>query len=239
MYIAICDDDPADRGATEAAVRQYARERQEFHVETCCFSDGRALLDAVAGGRSFAVCLLDVLMPELTGIELAGRLTELRQKTPVIFLTVSPEYALDAFRVSARQYLLKPVQAPALYDTLDSVLSGIKRERPITIPAESGDVYAPLGRITCAECSAHRVRYHMDRAEDVVSRTLRVPFQEAIRPLLDSGRFLQPHRSYAVNVDYIARISGGLVTLRDGSTVPISQLRCAEFKKKYMEFMID
>ena len=74
-------------------------------------------LDAIAAARPDVV-LLDVQMPGMTGIELAGHLCKLESAPAVIFVTAHDEYALKAFEVHALDYLLKPVRAARLAESL-------------------------------------------------------------------------------------------------------------------------
>ena len=65
--------------------------------------------------------MLDIEMPEMSGLELAERAQEAGYDGIVVFLTAYREYALDAFSVSALDYLLKPVSSAALAKTLEKV----------------------------------------------------------------------------------------------------------------------
>ena len=69
------------------------------------------------------LALLDIEMPEMTGIQLAGKIKETRPGTAVIFLTAYSQYAVDAFAVRASGYLLKPVTKDALTTEIGYVLS--------------------------------------------------------------------------------------------------------------------
>lgn len=239
MSIAICDDDLTDASRIQGLVRQYCRERPGVELEAVYFESGQALLDAVKEGQSFSLYLLDILLPEMSGIAIADRLAELRARAPVIFLTSSPEYALDAFRVRALNYLLKPIQAPDLFVALDEALASRTRPRPVLIPTEEGETAVPIDRIVYAECNIHRVRYHLSDGSVLLSRTLRVPFSQAVRPLLESNRFLQPHRSYVVNADYVLQLAGNSLTLMDEQSIPVSQLRMPEVRRQYMDMMLE
>lgn len=71
------------------------------------------------------------------------------------------------------------------------------------------------------------------------SRSIRVPFAEAISNLLESGRFIQPHRSFAVNMEHIVRLTVQEIVLRTGARVPISRLRLAACRAAYQNFLLD
>lgn len=80
---------------------------------------------AILEGTPVDVALLDIRMPEMDGIELAGHLQKLAAPPAVIFTTAYDDYALKAFEVNAIDYLLKPIRAERL-------LAALKKARALT-----------------------------------------------------------------------------------------------------------
>lgn len=85
---------------------------------------------------------LDIEMPEMNGLELAARLLELHENIEVVFVTAYRQYALEAFRVHALDYLLKPIDPHLLHRTIERVL---KRRKGI-VPAKAA---SSASRIVC------------------------------------------------------------------------------------------
>lgn len=73
------------------------------------------------------VVFLDIEMPDVDGIELAGRILDLNRRTDIVFVTAYNQYAVEAFRLNALDYLLKPVSSDRLKDSLQRII----RSRPI------------------------------------------------------------------------------------------------------------
>ena len=73
------------------------------------------------------IALLDIDMPAMNGLELAARIREMHPETAIIFLTGYAEYALDAFKLHASGYLLKPINREKLYAEVNYALSGKNR----------------------------------------------------------------------------------------------------------------
>ena len=69
------------------------------------------------------------------------------------------------------------------------------------------------------------VHFHLLSGEDVVSLSLRVSFAEVAKPLLEDGRFLQPHRSYVVNLAAVSQLAAGEFWMQSGARVPVPRGR--------------
>lgn len=88
---------------------------------------------------------LDIEMPEMNGLELAGRMLELQEDSEVVFVTAYRQYALEAFGVQAVDYLLKPVEPDLLHRTIERVL---KRKKKIA-PVQAAETADTATRIKC------------------------------------------------------------------------------------------
>ena len=79
--------------------------------------DGGSALEAIAAQQP-DVAFLDIRMPGLTGIEVAAAAVEASPRTQVVFVTAYDQYAIDAFDAGAVDYLLKPIAADRLAQTV-------------------------------------------------------------------------------------------------------------------------
>lgn len=243
MRIAICDDDAVELEQISTLLAAYTQAHPALLLRVHPFSSCEDLWAAVEKGQDFDLCLLDVLMRNgIGGIALAERLALRPSRPIVVFLTQSPEFAVDAFRVRARHYLLKPLEQASLFTMLDEIIALLLggRDKPVTISTvQNSRTTVPLSSITYAECDVHTIRYYMSDGVVLDSRSIRVPFAEAISNLLESGRFIQPHRSFAVNMEHIVRLTVQEIVLRTGARVPISRLRLAACRAAYQNFLLD
>ena len=157
-------------------------------------------------------------------------------RAPLAFLAHTTAYAYEAFRVDAMQYLhipFRPEQLTALLDRATEPEYG----PVIPVTTAMGLRALPFADIEYLECTHHVVHYHLASGEDVASLSLRVPFSEVAKPLLADARFLQPHRSYVVNLAAAAQLSSGELWMRSGARVPIPRGREPVVRAAFRAFL--
>jgi two-component system LytT family response regulator len=124
MNVIIVDDEPAAR----RQLREFCETEPDLNV-VAEYGDGQAALDAIRASPPDLI-FLDIQMPFLNGLALARALDA--QTLPlIVFVTAYDQYALEAFEVSAIDYLLKPFDEPRLRKTLVQV----RRRRGAESPA--------------------------------------------------------------------------------------------------------
>lgn len=107
MFIYIIDDEPLILKASEQVVR-----RAVPGVKIQTFESGEDALEMMRAARTYPdVVFSDIEMPGINGLELAVKLKMISPHTRIVFVTAYSEYALDAFRVHANGYILKPMNA--------------------------------------------------------------------------------------------------------------------------------
>lgn len=177
--------------------------------ELDCVGEAESAEVALAKIQSEAVdiCLLDIHMPGLSGIELVSQLSTLARPPQIIFCTAYEEHALEAFGVNAADYLLKPVRLPRLKQALDKAQALAMAAH--TIPAQDDILVLPCGSDTLrlhwrdiqafiAEDKYVVVVTEQDRhLTSVTLKQLEADHQE---------RVLRAHRNALVVVDKVVRL---------------------------------
>ena len=79
--------------------------------------------------NSVDIAFLDIKMNNMTGIQLAGQLTQINEKTNIVFVTGYSEYALEAFSVYASGYILKPATEKAVLNALSNLRYPVENAR--------------------------------------------------------------------------------------------------------------
>ena len=133
---------------------------------------------------------------------------------PIIFLTTSPDFAVESYDVEAAGYLLKPLQEEKLQKLLERVLIQPDKQR-VCVRSNRRHRYLFLEEILFIESDNHSIRIHLASGEVIGS-------SEKLGELatrLDE-RFLRCHQSFLVNMEHIADVNEDFV-LKDGRAIPI------------------
>lgn len=195
---------------------------------------------------------LDVQLHELTGFDLLGRIPEINFE--VIFTTAYDNYAIKAFKFSAIDYLLKPVdpddllqavsklqrvlQQHDLSDKFNTLLHNLKSgsgaSKKITVPTSKGLMFLPVNDIIRCESDVNYTTIYLkDKQQLMVAKTLK-EFDD----MLAEHQFFRIHNSHLINLDYIKSYhkgKGGYVTLSDNTSLEVSTRRKDLFLKKIEE----
>ena len=224
FHIAVCSPDPVLRGRVQRhCMEYYARRADACIVEQ--LESTAALLRQEEAGFRYELYLIELPAANpCSGLQAAAELRRRGVRAPLAFLAHTTAYAYEAFRVDAMQYLhipFRPEQLTALLDRATEPEYG----PAMTVSTAAGLRVLAYAEIEYLECTHHVVHFHLCSGEDVPSLSLRVPFSEVARPLLEDGRFLQPHRSYVVSLAAVRLQTAGELLMASGARVPIPRGR--------------
>ncbi len=241
LRIALCDDEPGQRDLTGGLLRQYMEERPNLAARLTVVSTGAELLGQMEAVGGFDLYVLDVIMPELSGIDVGVRLRELGSDAPIIYLTSSPDYAVDSYLAQAFYYILKPVDPAKLFGVLDRAAALLEKRRAASVPVKtkSGVRLVRLDEILYVGLAGRLAQYHLSGGERVDSLTLHSSFQAEIAPLLADARFVLCASSFAVNLHYVTAVDKGELMVGDQFRVPLSRGLAAQVKKRWGDYWLN
>ncbi|MGM9941560.1 MAG: LytR/AlgR family response regulator transcription factor [Bulleidia sp.] len=237
IRIAVCDDSRVSLDHITDILQDFqTMYHMSFAVQA--FDNGHALLDAFSAGSGFDICILDILMPGFSGMDCAREIRQFDHSTKIIFLTSSPEYALESYAVKAADYVLKPIIRETMFDVLSDVIAQLSyREGPsIVVRSEQGIQKIILSNLMYVEAMGKKTVYHLFPDRTV---TCREKFAKVCDNLCQEGCFLQSHRSYVLNMNCIDRITGNDIILSSGHVIPIAQGRAKEIRQMYLAFQME
>jgi two-component system, LytTR family, response regulator len=219
MRALVIDDEPLVRAALAKLLPRRA-EIDEFEVAHDAVQ-ALALLDK----RTFDVLMVDIHMPEMSGLQLVEHLSKQRAPMPsIIFITAYHEHAVEAFEKRAVDYVLKPFDPARVHDALDVAVRRSAQERAdrllgmlndlkirperssrIAIKDKGRVVFVDIAEITSVEANGNYVLLQ----QKVGSYLLRETIGEIAEKLKSHG-FIRIHRSVLVNSHHVESIEPGV-----------------------------
>ncbi|WP_445683346.1 LytR/AlgR family response regulator transcription factor [Sporosarcina sp. FSL W7-1349] len=158
------------------------------------------------------VVFLDVEMPKMGGMEAAKSLLELKKVPLIVFATAYPQFAAEAFRINAVDYLLKPYDEDQLKQTIGRI------EKLLETPQTPGDVASHIGKLAVemdGEIDYILIRdilymYRDEKVTKIITSRRDYEVRTSLKELesrLASFPFFRIHKSYLVNLNHVSRLT--------------------------------
>lgn len=235
INIAICDDEIKELEKLSAFLDLYKKvKRPDIKIHS--FLSGFSLLDAIEQGTTFDVVILDIIMPKENGVNIARELKKEQENTEIIFLTSTPEYAVESYEVNANNYILKPIRKEKLFLALTDCLDDIEKKQTSGFIIHSGtNQYTRIfySKLMYGEAMHKSVNLYLSDQTVVTSV---MTFTNLLKLLSSCPDFIQPHRSYVVNMHYIEHIMKRNLILTNGEHIPIPKNNYERISKLFFDF---
>ncbi len=225
--IAIVED---NRNFAEEVSKEVSSSRWECPIEIDVYEDSVAFLDNVKNGKRYDLCLTDIEMPEMNGIELAK---EIRKSDPyilLIFLTAYPKYAILGYKVAAYDYILKTHFKAEWSRAQIRIQREFEKADTEFYLIETPNIYEkiPLSHILYIyKEKKYTVFVQVDRTSSV-RKTLKQVRQE----LMGKDQFILVERGHIANIEKIKRLKTRELEMENGKIIPIGHIRSAEIRDK-------
>jgi two-component system LytT family response regulator len=194
---------------------------------------------------------LDIEMPGYSGLELLDFFDEDELTFDVIFITAYNEYAIQAFRFSAIDYLLKPLQQQQLMDAVDRFVKKTEKqstnrletlksnlntdepigEKRIVVPIGQSLKFLKLSDIVMIKGEGAYSEVVLRHGEKLLASKNLKHFEEMLSGV---SRFFRSHKSYIINMHEVVEYSksdGGVIHMKDNLTAGISPDKLEDFMK--------
>ncbi|MDD3347832.1 LytTR family DNA-binding domain-containing protein, partial [Oscillibacter sp.] len=173
----------------------------------------------------------------VSGMEAAREIRGFDQDAELVFLTASPEFAVESYRYRAQDYLLKPAKREQLFPILNTLLA--KRKKPqdgLSVRTKTGVAWILYERLAYVEVVNKWVYFHLS---DGSVREAVSPLSAFEEDLLSRPEFVRTHRAYVVNLLQVAELDASGLTTLSGKKVPISRQNYAGVREAYIEQLFE
>lgn len=230
IRVAICDDDPLFMDMVkEKTFNFFMPTGQEFDLS--CYSSGKPLLNT---DKEYHLYLLDIVLPEFSGLELADLIRTRNPECSIIFISSMHNAVYDSIRYAPLRFIRKenldtelPEALEAFYlkyrKTVDSFIVSLKEK--------DRELLLPVSKILYINCAGHYLEVN---SLDGIHK-IRGKLSEYERILSDSW-FCRASHGQLLNLRFISYLSGDLVIMSDGLKVSLTRTYRRSFISSYMKY---
>lgn len=240
MYsIAICDNDRLDLSLLSQNVESWFNQHKEIDWKITLFLQVDELINMINKGKHFDLYLLDIMMPNINGVELGRLIRKEDYDTPIIYITSYPDFALEAYGIHALRYITKPINIKELYSALDLAYIILRNQSASTILIKENDSINSviIDDIMYVENSVRNSIYTLNNNKQIISVRRTGSFEQALGPLLKIPHFIQTHKSFFINLKYVNSLHSNTVIMDDNKKIPISRKHLSSVRSSYLNFI--
>lgn len=222
LRIALCDDDLVFIHELHQKIVKFCQETGfDENISIAEFSDSVYLSRTISSGNSFDLFFVDIEMPQMNGLELAGHIRTHLPVALIVFLTSHSEFSLEGYKFGALRYIPKLDLARQLPEALSAAQTEFSKleRRFLTVRHYTDVMRIPYQKIVYVR--------HVLRISQIITLDLGTVKDsrglKAIHEQLDDERFIYIDRSTFVNLDHVRQIKGNEIILRNTERLPVSR----------------
>ena len=235
IKIALCDDDinalPIIAGAADSAFRA-----REIRPEIIRFTSGRDLLASMEKTR-YQIVLLDIEMPDMDGIAVGKVIRDRGDNTPIIFVSECESRVFESFLIQPLGFVRKSNFLNDIAAVAELYIKTCVQEQNseyLEFHTRSGLLTLKSKQIRYIEGSRNYQMLYTTNGDAPIEVKMTM---DRLEEMTEPQGFIRVHKGYLVNYRYIQRIQSNLLTLQDGTELPIGRSKIAEVKTKYLSLI--
>lgn len=232
IRIAICDDSAYIREETKKYILKYSF-KNDFEYSLDEYESGEELLES---DKIYDLIFMDYQFEKtkLDGISIAKELRRKKIEATIIFLSSYPAVVFQTFEVGTFRFLVKPIEEDKFNDAINSFLSTLEKEEILTVRADGMNHFIKENSISYVEgYGKYCIIHFMDNRKSLECHETLASVESRLPPL----HFYRCHKSFLVNLKYVASYNRTDLILENGETVLISRNQYKEFTEAYSDYL--
>lgn len=233
IKVAICDDEEAMVSLHKEIVKSSLQPCGIGYEITSYIRSTNLLYDIMDDGFFYDLILLDIEMPDISGMEIPKKIKSFLPNVKIIYVTSHTEYAIDAFELSIFRYVSKGNLENKLTAAVADAakLIELEADREYIIQNSKRMEKIPFKEIYYIQRDGKNASIVSSTGISKVRKSLQQVFDE-----LNTPEFIFIDRRYIVNIIKIMKISDGMAVLKNGEQLPISRSHLQEVKCQINRF---
>lgn len=234
MNIAICDDDINFLNKLQKYTNEILKE-MKINIEILAFNDGESLLNSIQNKKKyFDILLLDVDMPDVSGLKVAKTLRQMDVDIIIIFISSYEKYVFDSLEYNPFRYIRKirlkeelPIALKSAYSLFEK-----RKKKYIIVKNDDGEYKIEESEIYYCELVKRKLFIHLSNNRILGTwKTIKEFYQE-----INDETFVNIHRGCAVNMKYVKEYSNYDITLDNGEKLLTSRFGIKTLKEALAKY---
>lgn len=231
IRIAVVDDEKIITDMEQKKIKNildFFSEEYEIYI----FTDGITLLNQFDNYK-FDLIILDIDMPDITGMEIAKKLRGKDIDIEIIFVTNKDDFVYDAIKYSPFRFIRKLKFDSEIYEALENFIYKREKETIVkTFSTDYGKKMIQINKIIFIEVRSHKLTVYMNNNKNFIANG---NLKDIENEIAEYG-FIRIHQSYLVNFQYINIIKQKEIVLDNGERLPISRGKYENVKMQFVRF---
>lgn len=233
LNIAICDDSKSDAIAAKDVISKTAKELH-INADVDYYLSASEIENKLLKKKdTLDILILDIDMPQISGLELAKRLRASNLNLLIIFLSNHEEFVFRAIEFQPFRYIRKiklESEMPLAIRSAAKIIEA-KRDKQIVLNTDGGEMRIMISEIMYFQTEKRKISVHLKNGKNILAgKTV----SEMI-DIINKESFIMIHRSCVVNADYVKNISNGIIFLDNDEKLIISRTRYKDVKQQLLK----
>ena len=233
IRIAICDDNELDALSARKVIRNTLNElnkeaKIEYYLNAADIQD-----KLLKKKESLDLLILDIDMPDISGLELAESLRANNLKLLIIFLSNHEEFVFKAIEFQPFRYIRKiklDTEMPIAIRSAINIIR-INSDKSIILNTDDGEMKVMISEIMYYETEGRKLSIHLNNGNKLLINKTIIELQEMIA----KDNFVMIHRSCVVNTDHVKNMSDTIITMKNGQKLAVSRRKYKDIKRQILD----
>lgn len=234
LRVAICDDSEYMRNTTKQCLLKYSMQK-DLDYTVKLYENGESMLQHVG---DYDLVFLDYEFEDkgADGLTIAKEIRKVNKDLMIIFLSSYPNIVFQSFEVGTFRFLVKPIEEEKFFQAMDDLLKQFETDDVLTVRIDGTSYFIQGKQIAYIEGSGKNCIVHcMDKEEPLeIHETL-----SAVEGRLSEKKFFRCHKSFLVNLAYVASYNHTDVNLENGEALMVSRQKYKSFVETYSRFLAE
>ncbi|MBE5927777.1 MAG: response regulator transcription factor [Lachnospiraceae bacterium] len=234
INIAICDDERESIEKIRNKILDIVNGKN-IQIDIFTYLNSKSAVDVLQSDKEhFDILLLDIDMPELSGLEVAKAIRKKRENIILIFVSAHEQYVFESIEYSPFRYIRKSKLTEELPLAMKAAFARLEndKEKSIIIKTDDGEVRLFYSEIMYYETGNRRINMYLSNGKVITTwKTVKELIEE-----MNDERFIKLHSGCVVNVKYISEYSKSDVTLDNGEKLIVSRRNIKDVKEELLKY---